>query len=354
MTLDRRQLLFAGGAWLASCRSAASHAPPHTETLLAAHAAVWPEKGGGANHFPMAADVLDAWQRNDAIPAAWLAAAATYGGPPPREEPPLWRRFAAQRDEQRERFARSDWRTTLATQLPALVPGCVGALWHGMIRTAHAARSLARVDSPARRDELATAVAYWQVRQVELTPNVAPSGPADRLVPWLQHLHHGTAPEAADVAFADVTSRLQAAATIPPAIPAPEAPVVTLLALARGAATVLHAMLRLQRHRIWHLHAVTAPAAALLLLPHLDAVPARQLAAVLHQGVVALFSAFGAPFDVPPDDGRALPTWPELTEAAVASGSVHTLKLIDALQRCRDDTHDRALRAVARQWLAWR
>lgn len=125
-----------------------------------------------------------------------------------------------------------------------------------------------------------------------------------------------------------------------------------LLATVQAASMAFLAMLVQERHRIWLLHTITAPAAADLLLPELAPADACLLVGCVRQAVVALQRAFGALF-VPATPGAPDQSWPAMVQQAASSGSVHTIKLIEALQRC--DPGDGPLpRAVAARWLAWR
>ena len=51
---------------------------------------------------------------------------------------------------------------------PRLVPGSVGAATHGLIRTGHALRALGVADTPPRRLEVATGLAFWASSYQEL------------------------------------------------------------------------------------------------------------------------------------------------------------------------------------------
>jgi hypothetical protein len=53
------------------------------------------------------------------------------------------------------------WTAALRKWLPRLMPGWVSAAQHGVLRTAHAVRSLEETDSPLRRRELGCGIAYW-------------------------------------------------------------------------------------------------------------------------------------------------------------------------------------------------
>ena len=53
------------------------------------------------------------------------------------------------------------WRSVVSVWVPRFMPGLVAALFHGVIRTAHAVRALEGVDTPSRRAELSRALANW-------------------------------------------------------------------------------------------------------------------------------------------------------------------------------------------------
>ncbi|EUA50675.1 hypothetical protein I552_1614 [Mycobacterium xenopi 3993] len=61
------------------------------------------------------------------------------------------------------RTRRSPWREVLQDWWPRLLPGCMGSLTHGLIRTAHAVRSVREAARPSKLqiDELARALGFW-------------------------------------------------------------------------------------------------------------------------------------------------------------------------------------------------
>jgi hypothetical protein len=63
----------------------------------------------------------------------------------------------------RRELAETAWRAVLERWWARLLPGCAGSLTHGLIRTAHAVRSLGAVDTPSdlQIDELARGLAFW-------------------------------------------------------------------------------------------------------------------------------------------------------------------------------------------------
>jgi hypothetical protein len=53
------------------------------------------------------------------------------------------------------------WEAVVALWVPRLMPALTAALFHGVIRTAHAVRAIDAMDTPARRRELARALGSW-------------------------------------------------------------------------------------------------------------------------------------------------------------------------------------------------
>jgi hypothetical protein len=365
VTLDRREVLAGSAALLASCASGsrrpAAAGELSLDALLEAHADALPENKGGANHYPMAAETLEALDRPDAIEAAWVAGASAYAGPAPQmavlAHPESraaalgdYERYGDWLDFFRAELAREPWRAVVARWTPRLAPGVSAAVFHGVIRTAHAVRALRRRETRARQDELATALAYWTARYAPL--ETADDGP-DLRTP-LAVLQFRWVDELEDVPFHDVHARLARA---------PIAPRVTLASAAASAEQELDALVResaasflemlvLERHRLWLLHTVTGPAAAALLVPELDAQDAQALALYSRQAVAALYVAFGAPHTPGAQLRATTPPWSELTNRAAESRSVHTIKLVEALARLRDDD-DALCRSVAAQWFEW-
>lgn len=128
--------------------------------------------------------------------------------------------------------------------------------------------------------------------------------------------------------FAEVSARLVVARGIPGrGDGGAEDPAAALLATVQAAAHAYAAQFAMERHRIWLLHAVTAPAAAALLVPLVAKATAGRLVAAAQQSVCAWFAALGAP--------------------------AHTPKLVEALRRAEDGQSPQ-LRGMAHAWLAWR
>lgn len=142
------------------------------EPALAVLDAYGPDLWNGlTSHAPMAVEALAAMGRADAV-MPWLEAYRKGMTPPPprRERIPrdTWRaalgredRFADWTAFVEAELAEAPWRDVLARWTARLAPGICASATHGVIRTAHAARSLAESETPARRRELARGIAYW-------------------------------------------------------------------------------------------------------------------------------------------------------------------------------------------------
>ena len=121
-----------------------------------------PEYGPGfSNHAPMAAEALLALGRGDAV-IDWVSAYRKRLPASPEPGLPVFGgywfealgaigRYADWVACFEEELRDGDWCSVLNMWVPRLLPGMVGAAWHGAIRTGHAVRSLNR-DEISRKD----------------------------------------------------------------------------------------------------------------------------------------------------------------------------------------------------------
>jgi hypothetical protein len=366
MPTTRRDFLLGSGALLVGCRSAEQPQPAANATypasssldaIFLAHAKVLPEKrGAGANHDPMAAEVLEAVGRAGDIPARWIQRARSYPDGERLVVPIAnwsqalghYERYEDWRTCFVHELATGSWQGVVARWVPRLAPGLSGALFHGLLRTAHAVRALRRADDPARRGELACGLAYWAARAQPLRHRLGERRSRFDLAgidtPWSH--------DASDVPFDDVMQRVHAEPLAPePVLDTPGIrPAERLDAIVRGATEAFLEMIVQRRNTIWLLHAVTGPAAVEILLPVLDAASSQSLVAYAEQACVAVFRAYGAPFEPRASLRDVSATWQELFDRAVALESVHSIKLLEALRRF--EAHgDPLARAVAVRWL---
>jgi questin oxidase-like protein len=131
-----------------------------------------PEFGGGlSNHGPMAAEALAAMRRPDAI-AKWAHRYAKRLEPHPSPSARIseddWREALGNEKRVGDWIAFFDdalkdapWREVLDRWTMRLAPGIAAAAFHGVLRTAHAARALGDRENSVRVHELAEGLGYW-------------------------------------------------------------------------------------------------------------------------------------------------------------------------------------------------
>jgi len=310
-----------------------------------------PEFGGGlSNHAPMAAEALVRLGRSDDV-QHWLddylrrldeppAAGAPITGQAWREALGQMRRVADWEVYFRDEMSDEPWRDVLARWWPRLLPGVAAAATHGVIRTSHAARSLAAADTVERRDELARGLAYWAAGYLELPLSARTGGNLDLTAAL------GGLPVASAVAERGlITQQLKAGLAGHPrfgeavgALKPPADPVADLGDLAREFARVF---LRYGRQRpIALLHAVTAPVAARSVLPLLPGELARATYDGLWQVGAALYAVYTGGVTAEPLPSSGPPSPDSVTDHAVATGDEHAIKLTEACLRLHAESPD--------------
>jgi hypothetical protein len=319
-----------------------------------------PEFGGGlSNHGPMAAEALVRLGRAGAV-SPWLDAYLKRLDDAPRPSSRItgenWReglgdltRVADWEAYFRAQLTEADWREVLGTWWTRLAPGLAAGATHGIIRTSHAARSLAAAeaagtDTAQRHDELARGLAYWAARYTELAPD-APR-PAGTLEP--REAVHGL-PRAAEAPRRGmITETLRAGLANQPGFGAatgalrPPADVSDgLLGLALEFTRVFLAYGRTRT--IGLLHAVTAPVAARSALPLLPAEAARLTHDSLWRLDAALYTVYTGALSPEPLPSGPPPAADDLADRAVASRDEHAIKLTEACLRLHGETADPVL-----------
>jgi hypothetical protein len=253
-----------------------------------------------------------------------------------------------------EELAEAPWAEVLARWWPRLLPGFSGGLTHGLIRTAHAVRSLTAAERPTAREqrELCYGLAYWAARYIRMPGQPEPRGtrsvpealaaipqlpPREIIGAQLKTLGDSER-EDEDSIWAGFNAAVDELA--PPA------------ELDRALLTLTSETAERLRNRaavnpspvqmIASVHSVTAPAAARMLLPHLPPETHRETYARVWQVTAALTSAFTMYLDAPDRDDRdRVPLAPdELNARAVESGAAHAIKLTEACLREYRDNPD--------------
>ncbi|MEV0049630.1 hypothetical protein AB0H34_03925 [Saccharopolyspora shandongensis] len=174
----------------------------------------------------------------------------------------------------RRELADEPWRAVLTRWWPRLIPGLFAGMTHGVIRTAHAVRGLASVDEPSslQLDELARGLAYWAARFVHLPGRVGFDGTA-ALSDAIATLPRRGLPEARNVEeFQRAWAQMDRIPGYDAALraPAPADPQRLLSEMTAEFAGVFLAHPDFVPAPAL-VHAVTAPAAVRLVLPHLPA-----------------------------------------------------------------------------------
>ncbi len=262
------------------------------------------------SHAPMAMESLVGLGRADAL-GAWVPhyEAQLAAGPVPVtcEDPAAFDWPAALGRSKRRgewigffqaRIADQGWAPVVGEWVPRLTPGLPTALFHGVIRTAHAARALDRADTPARRDELAHALALWAgrfYRGAEPAQSVEPVSNGEIRAAVLDAAADGAGCYLVDGDFA-------------------------------------------------FLHGVTGAVAVARLCDHLEPADARRALAQLRADHAALYGRT----DPVAVGGRPSGFDDEAVEAAVAGFDAHEAKLVDSCKEAFAETQDPVFVAAAR------
>jgi len=305
-----------------------------------------PEFGGGlANHGPMAAEALFALGRPDAaVPWAEVYKRRLLEHPQAGNPiaPNEWQEALG--DGRRigdwiaffdRQLAGAPWRAVLNEWTPRLAPGIIASATHGVIRTGHAVRSLAELETPARLHELAEGLGYWAARYHRLPGSpaaqgaLAPSQAIGRVetLPAEQQTGSGTI-TAGLVGLKDAPSFAEAINLVDTTADASrfvsdltETFAGVYLANAEGGLRV-----------ITFIHSVTGPSAVRLLAPHLEPETVELALRYAWQAGAALYAAFGHTPGAG-DISEVSLTRDDLIDRAVASGDEHAIKFAEACLR---------------------
>lgn len=302
---------------------------------------------GFALHAPMGAEALAALGHGDLVPGwvDWYAASRGLGALPDPvapidpADPASWRaalgetrRLADWAVLFRREIDALGWRRTLATWWPRLTPGMLAGLTHGLIRTAHAVRSVAAADTPSRcqLDELANGLAFWA--GLYQPPRSAATRGA-KAVGAVRTLGRRTPGRL----FAAADARLDTSV---------DAALAELTAIGAGRFTTIG-----RGNPVPAVHTVTAPAALRMVLPHLPAACARPSYDAVRDVSATLLNIFTASDRrepaTPAADGDDPQVRRRTLERAVELGDEHAIKISEAARREYADHPDPRLFAAA-------
>jgi hypothetical protein len=321
-------------------------------------AATGPEfRGGLSNHGPMAAEAMIRLGRPGDV-GPWLDSYIRQLEEPPRPTARItertWRealgvprRVADWELYLRGQLAEDSWQHVLARWWPRLIPGTAAAATHGIIRTSHAARSLAAAETSERVSELARGLAYWAASYLEVPGSSRTAGRLD-LEAAIGALPIAAGPVAPGLITTRLRTSLAGEAGFPAAVGALRTPSdvpAGLLELATGFARIFLIYGRTQP--IVFLHAVTAPVAARSVLPLLPTGLAQPSYDALWNVSAALYSAFAVDAVPEPLPATAPPPADVLADHAIGTGDVHAIKLTEACLRLYSESADPILLQAA-------
>jgi hypothetical protein len=317
-----------------------------------------PEYAGGlSNHGPMGAEAMIRLNRAESV-GSWLDGYLRNLDEAPRPATPItddnWRdalgssrRVADWELYLRAQLAGEPWQRVLACWWPRLLPGVAAAATHGVIRTSHAARSLAAAQTAERSAELARALAYWAASYLEVPGSPVTAGQLS-----LEAAVSGLPIAPGPVLPGLITVRLRSSLSAEPAFPAA---VTALRPPADVPADMLQLAARFARMFLTHgrtqpidfLHAVTAPVAARSVLGLLPAGQARPTYDALWQVAAGLYTAYAAGASPEPLPTGQPPSPGDLADQAVGTGDVHAIKLTEACLRLYAESPDPLLLQAA-------
>ena len=319
-------------------------------------------RGGLSNHGPMATEAMVRLGRADAV-AGWLDGYLGRLDDPPapsdRITDQTWRESLGAMNRVADwelyfgaQLAEEPWRDVLARWWPRLLPGLAAAATHGVIRTSHAARSLAAAeeagaDTAGRASELGRGLAYWAARYLELPGRPRTEGRLD-LAAAVSGLPVATREPPAGLIFDTLKAELADQPGFGAAVSALRGPTdvpADLAALAREFARVF--LVYGRERPIALLHSVTAPVAARSVLPLLPTELARPTYDALWQVGAALYAVYTGGTTPEPLPVGLAPSTDELADRAVASGDEHAIKLTEACLRLDAETPDPLLHHAA-------
>ncbi len=284
------------------------------------------------NHGPMASEALEALGRLDALPTLQAAYVPELLRPwtvsPGQPRPEHLGRYEDLAQWSSFYLGFEDPIAMLQAELPALIPGVLGASLHGLLRLAHGLRAWQRAPTEPRRREIAYGLALFAGGFRSLPGQV---GAGERgLLAVLETLP----PLPPEHAREGLISERVLAVWDWPAFPAHLAqialPTDPSAALSELTAWAARRILRAEGAGFAYLHALTASSALRTLLPVLDPAGQRAALGALIQALVALDATHKA--HLSPARGLPAPR-AGLVEQALALANDHGIKLVEAVQR---------------------
>jgi hypothetical protein len=234
------------------------------------------------------------------------------------------------------------WREVLVEWWPRLMPGVAAGLTHGLIRTTHAVRSISELGhapTPLQLRELASGLSYWASKYRD-QPGPAALFGNERLPELFAAIPRLPADAALSLRDKGMFVYIAKIEGWPAAVSRLAAPMDIQSALSDMTLSFAQAnLVHNDQFPIPFLHAVTAPAAVRIMLPHLPEVLHLPSFIAIWQVSAALLTTF-APEHRPaelsaaaPDNAQATLSTTELAQLAVEHGDEHAMKIAEACMR---------------------
>ncbi|MEO8541024.1 MAG: questin oxidase family protein, partial [bacterium] len=226
------------------------------------------------------------------------------------------------------------WPDVLETWVPRLSIGMMAGATHGIIRTAHAVRSLAAAETdPLRKAELVSGLAYWAARYQVVPGTPGPIEPrlaseALPLIPIFPGHLRNQRPTSIFNAVSELDNYPPFAKVIDMAAPGAD------LSAWISDLTAVMARAYLQNAgpaSIPYVHTVTAPSALRMIVPHISDASARIAARYAWQACAAIHSRSHFPHEVVLPESP--PSRDDLIDRCVFSGDEHAIKFTEACLR---------------------
>jgi hypothetical protein len=301
-------------------------------------------QGGLANHGPMAAEALIAMNRADSV-VNWVKTYKKSLQPHPtaitKINPADWRQSLGNFNLSAEWIAffnrelkEKPWPEVLNEWVTNLAPGLSAAAGHGLLRTAHITRRLAKKETQRRLNELAEGLGYWAARY-QILPS-SDKKVEKQLLPLqafnqIKFLPLGQRPSGGSITrglmtlddfppFADVINMVDTSGD----------PQKFLSNLTETFATV-YVENPSRRFIISFIHAVTAPSAIRLMLPSLSNEAKHRILRYGWQLAAGIYATFGE--TLIKTNAEATDSKDNLIDRAVQNGDEHAIKFTEACLR---------------------
>ena len=300
---------------------------------------------GNANHGPMASEALFALGRDDAV-TPWIdgyRSRLTLRPSPSLAIPAQdWRNYLGVRERLgdwiqvfEDELEESPWQEVVGRWAPRLAPGLMAAATHGLIRTAHATRSLSSADTPQRRGELAQGLGFWAASYYRLPgePSTDTAGLSPEAALRRVRRLHGPDFDGSGPIWQQIRG-MEENPEFAPAIDLADPSEDVSGFISNLTETFAGIYLASSKNLIAFVHTVTAPSALRLLTPYLAEDDAAQAARYAWQACAAVYAWYST---VPAQDYRGLTTpthdREETIDRAVVAGGAHTIKFVEACLR---------------------